>query len=118
MRRRQRGSAMIEAALIFPVLITMVFGLVQFGQYLLAYNFVAYAAREATRYASVHGKDSAKPATAESIEQYVRNLAMGVDPARVRVTSAWTPDHAAGATLRVEVAVGDVKAASQVVVIH
>ena len=116
--KNQRGSSMIEAALVFSLLMAIILGVFNIGQRLLAYHFVAYAAREATRYASVRGRLSPKPATPDSIERYVRQLAMGVDPASIHVLTKWTPDNAPGATVRIEVQAGDLKAASQVSVLN
>lgn len=118
MKRGERGSAMIEAALTFSMLIAMVLGLIHTGFKMMEYHFAAYASREATRYASVHSGQSAHPATAESVEHYVKQLAMGVDASAIRVTTQWTPDNSPGSTVRVDVQAGDSEAASQVVVLH
>jgi Flp pilus assembly protein TadG len=117
-RTGEQGSVMIEAALVFSLLLTIMVGLADFGRYLLAYHFVAFAAHEATRYAEVHGSTSKQPATAESIEAYVKRMAMGVDPASLRVRTAWTPNNDPGGTVRVEVAVGGLTGRSEMVVLH
>jgi Flp pilus assembly protein TadG len=55
-RSRERGAAnLIEAAFTLPVLIIFVLGVMDFSRAVYAYHFVAEAAREATRYASVRG---------------------------------------------------------------
>jgi Flp pilus assembly protein TadG len=51
----QRGSALMEYAMVLTVLFTMIFGIMDFSRAMFAYHWVSYAAREATRYASVHG---------------------------------------------------------------
>jgi Flp pilus assembly protein TadG len=109
---------MIESALIFSLLLTIIVGVLNFGQQLLAYHFVAYAAREATRYASVRGRLSASPATPDSIEKFVKQIAMGVDPASIHVKTVWTPDNEPGAVVKIEVRAGEMVAASQVSVLH
>jgi Flp pilus assembly protein TadG len=53
--KREDGGALVEYALVFIVFMTIVFGIVGFGQALYAYHFVSNAAREATRYAAVRG---------------------------------------------------------------
>jgi Flp pilus assembly protein TadG len=103
MRHRERGSVMIESAAIFSLLLTILIGLVTFGQYLLAFNFVAYAAREGTRFAQVRPN-----VTEAEIEAYVRRLAMGVNPSAIRVTATRTPS-----AVRLEVSVGDLKSTSE-----
>ena len=118
-RRGRRGSTLIEAAFVFPMLLAILLGLMDFTRYLFAYQFVSYAAREATRFAQVRGADSKTPATPESVDAYVRGLAMGVDPQAIRVRTAWTPDNTPGAKVRVEVSVGDrASSVSEVVVLH
>jgi len=114
----ERGSAMIEAALVFSMLLTIMMGLVALGRDLLAYHFVSYAAREATRYAEVHGSDSRSPATPESIEAFVKRLAMGVDPSSIHVITEWKPDNAPGSVVRVQVKASGLAAASEVTVLH
>jgi Flp pilus assembly protein TadG len=52
---RQRGSALMEYAVVLTVLFTMIFGIMDFSRAMFAYHWVSFAAREATRYASVHG---------------------------------------------------------------
>jgi Flp pilus assembly protein TadG len=49
------GSGLVEYALIFVVLMTMLLGIMEFASMLYAYHFVSNAAREATRYAAVRG---------------------------------------------------------------
>jgi Flp pilus assembly protein TadG len=49
MTRRRRGSEVLEAALVFPLLLAMAFGTIEFGYYFyLEHNFQA-AAREGAR---------------------------------------------------------------------
>jgi len=118
MRHKEQGSAMIETAVILSLLMTILLGLVGLGRYLLAYNFVSYAAREATRYAQVHGASSKAPATGPQIESYVKTLAMGVNPVDIHVSSRWIPDNQPGGVVKVEVAVGDLKGASEVKILR
>jgi len=55
-RRRQRtGAVLVETALVYPVLFVIVFGIITLGIAVFRYQQVAHAAREAARYAAVHG---------------------------------------------------------------
>lgn len=114
----ERGHAMIEAALIFSMLMAIILGLFRVGGEMLTHHFVWYAAREATRYASVHGSKSGEPATSRSVETYVKQLAVGVDPAAVKVKTEWIPDNSPGSTVRVEIQSGEIRGSSQVTVLH
>jgi hypothetical protein len=48
---KQKGQGLVEFALILPLLLLMVFGIVEFGRIFQAYLTVQHAAREAARYA-------------------------------------------------------------------
>src|SRR5690348_7145449 len=53
--RGEKGSTLVEFALVFMLLMTMMLGIVNFGRALYAYHFVSNAARSATRWAAVNG---------------------------------------------------------------
>ena len=54
-RRRERGQGLVEFALVIPIFIFVVLGMIDVGKAVWANNAVANAAREAARYATVHG---------------------------------------------------------------
>jgi hypothetical protein len=56
-RRGQRGSAIIEAALVTPVFFMLIFGIMEFGMALRNYLAVSNATTEGARSASVLGRD-------------------------------------------------------------
>jgi Flp pilus assembly protein TadG len=105
-RDRQRGSAMVESALTMVLYFMIVFGIVGFGRAMWAYTFVSHAAREATRWASVRGSQSASPvSTAAPIDTYIRNNdMMGLDPADMpTITASWAASNDPGDTVTVTV---------------
>ena len=51
-RRGQTGQAMVEFALAVPLLLTLAFGIMEFGRLFFAYSSVVTATREAARYGS------------------------------------------------------------------
>jgi hypothetical protein len=53
--REQGGQALMEFAIVLPVFLAILLGMVDIGRGVWANNTVANAAREAARYASVHG---------------------------------------------------------------
>jgi len=59
---KPRGQAMVEFALVIPVFILLMVGLFDFGRVIWANDTLATAAREAARYAIVHGEKSTCPA--------------------------------------------------------
>jgi TadE-like protein len=54
-RTRSRGQGLVEFALVLPVFMVILIGMVDLGRAIWANNSVANAAREAARFASVHG---------------------------------------------------------------
>lgn len=52
------GQSLVEFALVLPVLLLLLLGIIDFGRVLSAYYVVDHAARDAVRYASVGASDS------------------------------------------------------------
>jgi Flp pilus assembly protein TadG len=50
-----RGSTLVEFAVVLTVLFMLIFGIIDFSRAMFADHWVSYVARAATRYASVHG---------------------------------------------------------------
>jgi len=104
---KERGSNLLEYALVFLVLMAMLLGLVEFCRALYAYHFVANVAREATRWAAVNGATcgappagdnscvagyemNTGPASAANVQSYVTNHApMGIDSSRLTAAVSW-----------------------------
>ena len=63
-RRREgdRGQALVEMALMLPVLVLLLVGVFDLGRAVWLSNSLATAVREGTRYGVVHGALSASPA--------------------------------------------------------
>ena len=64
----------------------------EFGWGIYAYNFCAFAAQDAARWASVRGSSSVlsgAPATNDSITAFVKSEAVGLDPSLITVTTTW-----------------------------
>jgi hypothetical protein len=53
--RRATGQALVEFVLVVPIFLTLLLGIVDFGRVVWAGNSLAAAAREAARFAIVHG---------------------------------------------------------------
>ncbi len=54
-RRRSRGQGVAEFALVIPLFLVMLFGIIDLGRVIWANDALANAAREGARYASVTG---------------------------------------------------------------
>jgi len=53
-----RGQSLVELALTLPVILLMLFGIIELGRAFLIYSEVSNAAREGARYGMVHPEDS------------------------------------------------------------
>lgn len=99
--RGAQGSAAVELALILPLFLALLLGLIYFALALYADNTIGHAAREGARFAAVRGAVSATPATPGDIEAEVARHLAALDPARLAVAVAFAPNNAPGATITV-----------------
>ena len=85
----ERGQELVEFALTFPVLFLLLLGILDMGR-ATYYNSVLYnSAREGARYGIIYPDDAA------GIETAARNLAVGLYPADLTVSSARVSSGAA-----------------------
>ena len=98
-RRRfgsRAGQAMIESALCLLLFMTIFLAIMEFGMGIFAYNFVSYAAREGSRYASTRGSQCTSPctpATSDTVQTMIRNQVVALDPSQVSVNTTWNPSN-------------------------
>jgi Flp pilus assembly protein TadG len=57
-RKPSRGQTLVEFALVIPLFVLLLFGIVDFGRAVLAYNSISNAAREGARTAIVNQRVS------------------------------------------------------------
>jgi Flp pilus assembly protein TadG len=93
-RKRRRGASVVEVAVVAPLFVLLIFGLIIGGLGVFRYNQVASLAREAARIASVQGTEYAKAtgepaATQDSIHAAALARAAGLDPNRLSTTVTW-----------------------------
>lgn len=99
-RDGERGQALVEFALILPVLLLLLVGLFDLSRAVFVSSTLATASREGNRYAIVHGAQSSAPSGPGSttftapdvdsaVDAIVRRHAIGV--ASLTISSEW-PD--------------------------
>ncbi len=59
--RRDRGQALVEFAIVIPVFLVLLFGIVDFGRVIWATSSLSNAASEGARFAIVHGGSETTP---------------------------------------------------------
>ena len=90
--RDEHGSALVEFAITIPVVLAMLFGILDFGRALYTYDLVTGAAQVGSRYAMVRGPNctgSSCTATSASIQTYVRSTLPSSDSANLNLTATW-----------------------------
>jgi len=100
-KEKERGTELVEYAIVLTLLLMVLFGLIDFGRALYAYHFVSDAAREGTRYAMVRGStcsSSGCPASSSDIQNYLDKVPAGIDPTQLSVTTTWNPNSSANCT--------------------
>jgi Flp pilus assembly protein TadG len=106
-RRARRGAASVEAAVVLGVLFLVIFGIFEYGRFLMVYNLAEFAAREGARTAATMFTAGRTPAqlTAETqqvvtatraalcgADGHLQNVSVGVtwaDPATGAPRGAW-----------------------------
>jgi len=93
--KSQRGNSLVEQALTITFLCSIMFGIIDCARLMYAYHFVANAAREAARYASVRSASSGTPVNNGNVQSLVRNVpGMGLDSNQLSTTTNYlAPPH-------------------------
>jgi len=91
MRRNQKGSGILEVALVLPVLMITLLAIADLGRYVYATNLMPYLAREGARWASLQGNRPVRKPGSVDVSQYVRSLAAGLPEDAVRVETSVEP---------------------------
>lgn len=96
-RNGEAGSALVEFALASILILTVLFGIIDMGRALFAFDWVSNAARIATRFAMVRGTSctslpggcpAQQTGTTGDITNYLNTQAIGIDRSKLTVT-AW-----------------------------
>ena len=88
--RTESAQSLVEFALILPIILLVITGLFDLARAVWQENTLAYAAREGTRYAIVHGSASSLPSgpspqTDQAVKDAVTKAAVGVSNITVTV---------------------------------
>jgi Flp pilus assembly protein TadG len=111
--KEDRGSSLIEFALISVMFIILLAGVVEMGRMVLVYTTIANAARAGARYAIVHGADQTvspsgpgNPCTCTNVKTVVKNFASAglVNTSALTITVSYpNGDNKAGSPVTVKV---------------
>lgn len=84
-RSQRLGSAIVETAFMMPIMLSITFGVVEFGRALMVSNLITNAAREANRLGIVKGVTTAD-VKAEAIDLVLRTVGTTLTTSDVIVT--------------------------------
>ena len=96
--RHSRGQSLVEFALVIPLFLVMLFGIIDIGRVIWANDALSNAAREGARFASVTGSSLITPtSTKADIKTYTRNYAIAAGT-NVTVTVCYSAVQNSSAT--------------------
>jgi Flp pilus assembly protein TadG len=98
-RHSERGSTLTEFSITALLFLTLIFGLIGFGEAMFTYDLVANAARIGSRYAMVRGTActvSGCPTSSASVQTYVRSKVSGINTSQLAVTTSWQSSSLTG----------------------
>ena len=98
-----RGSELIEVALVLPLYFMLTFGLTSFAIVIFAYCNASFAAMAAVRYAVVHSTATMFPCSATDIQNVVTPFLWGAPTGGVTITPIWTSTNTVGNPVSVTV---------------
>jgi Flp pilus assembly protein TadG len=103
-RRRRRGAATVEMAVVAPLLILLVLGIIEFGRGMMVQQILTNGARHGARQAALAGATTTKVKAA--IQDYLE--ACGIQPNRATITMTGVTGQMGDAvTVRIRVAYKD-----------
>jgi Flp pilus assembly protein TadG len=105
--RSERGAAMVEFAVVLPLLLLLVFGIIDFGRALYTLNNLTSAVREGGRYAAAQVEDPTSATAVAAVTARVTDavVAFGGNPGDPTVTVV--PDAAYPTTQTLTVTIVD-----------
>ncbi len=100
--RDRRGTAVVEFAFVAPIILGLTVGTIDVGRLVWSASALGHLAREATRYASVRGGESAIPVTESQLQSFVQNRVIAMNPSDLTVAVSWSPNNLPGSTIQVQ----------------
>ena len=87
--RGERGQSMVEYALVLPILLLLLLGIMEFGIGVFNYNTIANAAREGARYGIVHWRDADKGEAGIRAAALALTSGLDQDPLVLVIVPTW-----------------------------
>jgi Flp pilus assembly protein TadG len=81
-----RGATLVEFALVLPMFVLFLLGIIDFGRYFFVQHTMQFATREGTRLALVGGTLAGLDRTHSIIKEIEDNARLAVDPAQISIS--------------------------------
>jgi hypothetical protein len=81
-----RGATAVEFALVLPLFVLLMFGIIDFGRYFFVQHTVQFATREGTRLGLVGGTMGELDRTGSIIQKIMDNAGIAIDPAELSIS--------------------------------
>jgi Flp pilus assembly protein TadG len=101
-RKKRRGAAAVEFAVVAPIFLLLVFGMIEYGRMVMVQQILVNASREGARKAVLDGSTGGD--VTQVVEQYLTGGS--IDGANITVTPSNPEDAAFGDPVTVSVSVG------------
>jgi Flp pilus assembly protein TadG len=95
----RRGATIVEFAIVGPIALFLLIGLLVGGMGIFRYQEVAYLSRQASRYASVHGtryaSETGQPAASaqDVYDNAIAGQNVGLDLSQLNYSISWNTDN-------------------------
>jgi Flp pilus assembly protein TadG len=103
-RSRERGTGVVEFALVVPIFVLLSVGAVDFGRALWLDHELDSIARDAVRYASVRSDDSDVPTSVSDMNRFIRSKTITMFDEHLDINTRWIPSNMPGNAVEVTLA--------------
>ena len=105
-RKNRRGVAAVEFAVVLPVFLLLVFGMIEYGRMIMVQQIITNASREGARVAILDGMTNAD--VTSTIDTYLNNSGIAGANVSVATNPPVAPDYAESMTIAVDIPFGQV----------
>jgi Flp pilus assembly protein TadG len=102
-RAQQRGTAMMEMALVLPIYFLLVYGVIEMCFILFGFCNATYASRIAARYAAENGTGSTYQCTSTDVQNVAKVYLWGAPKNGTTISTTWSPDNNPGSKVTVKI---------------
>lgn len=107
-RRKRRGAAAVEFALVAPIFFLMVFGMIEFGRIIMVQQVLTNASREGARLAVLDSQTPTATQVRNAVTTYLQNAGISGATVTINPTEPTTAGYGAPVTVTVQIPASNV----------